>query len=41
METKKKKQNEELAVSEKENTTIPLEEQMAPVCSSPHGPERG
>ena len=36
METKKKKQNqEEVAVSEKENTTIPFEEQMARRQSAP------
>lgn len=35
METKKKKQNEEVAVSKKENTTIPIEEQMARRQSAP------
>ena len=35
METKKKKQNEEVAVSEKENTTIPIEEQLARRQSAP------
>ena len=36
METKKKKQNEEVAVSKKETTTIPFEEQMARRQSAPH-----
>ena len=35
METKKKKQNEEVAVSKEENTTIPFEEQMARRQSAP------
>ena len=35
METKKKKQNEEVDVSKKESTTIPFEEQMARRQSAP------